>query len=72
MDGLEQPTVEQIEEEFLALLDSGGLAQPDEVRRDPEAGEVTFLWYEPRLAVVVGPESPGGKHACLPERACRM
>jgi hypothetical protein len=55
MQESERPTVEQIEKEFLALLDHGGLARPDEVRPDRETGEVTFVWREQRLAVVVEP-----------------
>lgn len=48
-------SVEEIEREFRKLLDDDGLLQPDEVEPDCETGEVTFIWHEPRLVVVVEP-----------------
>jgi hypothetical protein len=52
------PTVERIEEAFCTLLRDAELAQPDEIRPDPEAGQVSFVWHEQKLVVVVGADAP--------------
>jgi hypothetical protein len=53
MDGESAPTRKQIEDEFRQLLEDNDLPDADEVRHDPATGDVTFLWHNPRVAVVV-------------------
>lgn len=47
------PTPSEAEDHFRELLRDAGLADPDEVRHDSRAREITFLWREPKLAVVL-------------------
>jgi hypothetical protein len=43
------PSHQEAEERFRELLESGGIAPPDEV--EYEAASVVFFWHEPKLAV---------------------
>jgi hypothetical protein len=43
---------------FRALLDEGGLPEPDEVV-DDGPGELVFLFHEPRVAIVVEYDAAG-------------
>jgi hypothetical protein len=45
------PIHREAEERFRELLESGGIAPPDEV--EYEAASVVFLWHEPKVAVFV-------------------
>ena len=47
------PSVAETEAQMRALLASGDIPQPDEVREGPEADEVSFVWYEQKLLVIV-------------------
>ncbi|MGI9021370.1 MAG: hypothetical protein ACR2G3_11750 [Solirubrobacterales bacterium] len=41
------------EHRFRTLLCEEGYAQPDRVAYDPEPGELTFIWHEPKIAIVI-------------------
>lgn len=41
---------------FVALLDDGGLEQPETITHHLKTGELIALWSQDRPAVVIGPE----------------
>lgn len=43
----------QAELRLLSLLESEGIAPPDEVLRERDPDELILLWHEPKVAVVV-------------------
>ena len=44
---------EQCERRMMALLEDSGLPLPDVVDLEHSENEVRFLWWEPKLAVIV-------------------
>ena len=56
----DSPSPEEVEAHFRNLLESADMIQPDEVRHDLAAGELVFLWEEPKVAIVIelGPDGP--------------
>jgi hypothetical protein len=48
--------LDDLERRFMDLVSDAGLPEPDEVCKDTRTGELTFLWHNRRLAVVVGPD----------------
>jgi hypothetical protein len=51
------PSSHEIEDRFRQLLENEDLPKPDEVRIDPETGEVLFLWHDRKVAVALDPRS---------------
>lgn len=49
----ERPSPQEVEAHFRSLIDREGIARPDAVEHDPEAEELTFLWREPKVAIVI-------------------
>ncbi len=54
-----QARMDDLEKRFRALLDRGGLDQPDEVEHDALAEELVFMWHTEKVAIVVEPDEDG-------------
>lgn len=48
-----RPSPEEVQREFLDLLERNGLAPPDEIRYEPADNEILCFWEEQRLVVAI-------------------
>jgi len=55
-DAFEHSDLDDIEDRFLALVVDADLPVPDEICKDARTGELTFIWRDRKLVVVVGPD----------------
>jgi hypothetical protein len=58
MNSYELALLDEVEDRFRALIVNADFPEPDEVRKDTETGELTLLWSEQRVVIVVGPDEP--------------